>query len=547
MTELKLTFDPMTIEHLGFKMYSQLPNAVAELVANAYDADAATVHITIRHGESQAVEVADDGHGMSPSDVALRYLRIGRNRREEDSGSSESGRRRVAGRKGLGKLALFGIGNRITLRTKREGETAWTVMTMDWEELKASAGGEYFPRASQEPGDIDVHGTVIVVEDLQRKTPIIAHDLARSLARLFNYVDALFSVDVTIEGEPTVVVDRALRYESIEIESQWRVPEDLTGAAMAQGTETGIDGMVFASVKPLPQEMRGVSLYVNGRLANEPEYFGVPESSFAFSYITGYIEADYLDDLNQDVIATDRRSISWELPQVAPLRDNLAALLREVARERRGTRRRAKTERLRSELGVEPNEWAASIEGPEGRSVKDVLEVLTSPESEIADDDRSALVVGLSEIAPEYADMHWRHLHQSVREAAEALYRDRHYFHAVLEAAKRYLADVRALMPGAPDKEFDLLQKAFSAGGLDVFSKWADSGFSELTASNIRECQKSLSIGIHQGFRNPLAHEEASRLEGEGVFTYQDCLDALSVISHLRRRIDNIQTPAAQG
>ncbi|HEY5528222.1 MAG TPA: TIGR02391 family protein [Thermoleophilia bacterium] len=545
MTELKLTFDPMTIEHLGFKMYSQLPNAVAELVANAYDADATTVHITIRHGEMQAVEVVDDGHGMSPSDVALRYLRIGRNRREEDSGASESGRRRVAGKKGLGKLALFGIGNRITLRTKREGETAWTVMTMDWEELRASAGGEYFPRANQEPGEPGEHGTAIVVEDLQRKTPIVPQDLARSLSRLFNYIDAEFSLDVALEGGLTFAVDRDLRYDSIEVESRWRVPDDLPGAT-EKALANGISGVILASVKPLPQEMRGVSLYVNGRLANEPEYFGVPESSFAFSYITGYVEADYLDDLDQDVIATDRRSISWELPQVAPLRDYLAALLREVARERRGTRRKAKTERLRSELGVEPDEWAASIEGPEGRSVKDVLDVLTSPESEIADDDRSALVVGLSEIAPEYADMHWRHLHQSVREAAEALYRDRHYFHAVLEAAKRYLADVRALMPGAPDKEYDLLQKAFSAGGLDVFSKWANSGFSDLTASNIRECQKSLSIGIHQGFRNPLAHEEASRLEGEGVFTYQDCLDALSVISHLRRRIDNIQAPAAQ-
>ena len=37
---LRMSFDPQTIEHLGVKMYSQIPNAVAELIANSYDADA---------------------------------------------------------------------------------------------------------------------------------------------------------------------------------------------------------------------------------------------------------------------------------------------------------------------------------------------------------------------------------------------------------------------------------------------------------------------------------------------------------------------------
>ena len=45
--ELKLSFDPRTIEHLGFKMYSRLPNAVAELIANSYDADATRVDVAV--------------------------------------------------------------------------------------------------------------------------------------------------------------------------------------------------------------------------------------------------------------------------------------------------------------------------------------------------------------------------------------------------------------------------------------------------------------------------------------------------------------------
>ena len=40
MEELVLKFEPKTIEHLGVKMYSTLPPALAELISNAYDADA---------------------------------------------------------------------------------------------------------------------------------------------------------------------------------------------------------------------------------------------------------------------------------------------------------------------------------------------------------------------------------------------------------------------------------------------------------------------------------------------------------------------------
>lgn len=41
---LVLKFEPSTIEHLGVKMYSHIPPALAELVANSYDACAKNVH-----------------------------------------------------------------------------------------------------------------------------------------------------------------------------------------------------------------------------------------------------------------------------------------------------------------------------------------------------------------------------------------------------------------------------------------------------------------------------------------------------------------------
>lgn len=545
MVDMKLSFDPMTIEHLGFKMYSHLPNAVAELVANAYDADATDVRVVLHDDGEQSVEVIDDGHGMSDQDLAEKYLRIGRNRRVEDGGTSESGRRRVAGRKGLGKLALFGIGDRVEVRTKRAYTGAWTRVSMDWQALRASSGGEYRPQTGQDPEEESAHGTTIRVEALRRRTAVDARSLARSLARLFHHVDKDFRLTVVGVSGDEFEVTRELRYDAVQVETRWQVPDDIS-AGQDFARSHGIRGEVVATVKPLSAEMRGITLYVHGRLAHEPEYFGIPESSYAFSYITGYVEVDYVDDLDEDIIATDRRSLSWESAEGHELREYLEGMLRQVAALRRDTRSTAKKERLERDLGIDSDKWVATIRGPEAASVRDVLEVLVSPESEIGDDDRENLVVGLSELAPEYADMHWRHLHPRIAEVAGGFYKNGQYMAAVLEAAKRYIADVRTAAPGtATMKEHDVLTSALRDDGtiLNVFAKWENAGFSPETAKNIRAAQRELSLGVQGGFRNPLAHEEMVRLDAERVFTFQDCLDALSIISHLRRRLDDV-TPS---
>ena len=75
--KLSMSFDPHTIEHLGIKMYSRLPNAMAELIANAYDADARNVHINIvENGSERSISVEDDGIGMTFDEINEKFLRI---------------------------------------------------------------------------------------------------------------------------------------------------------------------------------------------------------------------------------------------------------------------------------------------------------------------------------------------------------------------------------------------------------------------------------------------------------------------------------------
>jgi signal transduction histidine kinase len=93
MTEnkLRMTFDPATIEHLGIQMYSTLPPVMAELIANAHDADAPVVEICLKDdGPTKEIIVSDKGTGMSFKEINDKFLRIGRNRRSAEGWKGKS-------------------------------------------------------------------------------------------------------------------------------------------------------------------------------------------------------------------------------------------------------------------------------------------------------------------------------------------------------------------------------------------------------------------------------------------------------------------------
>lgn len=81
----RMDFDIYTIKHLGLQMYSTLPPVIGELVANAWDANAKRVEITIPEGpideHTSEITIVDDGIGMSDGDIRRKYLIIGRRRR----------------------------------------------------------------------------------------------------------------------------------------------------------------------------------------------------------------------------------------------------------------------------------------------------------------------------------------------------------------------------------------------------------------------------------------------------------------------------------
>jgi HSP90 family molecular chaperone len=97
--------DSALLSEIGEKLVTTPHVALAELVKNAYDADATEVFVTIgQNGSEPNVEVRDNGHGMTRPDVHRYWMRIGTTNKDEDQFSPGYGRRRT-GAKGIGRFA----------------------------------------------------------------------------------------------------------------------------------------------------------------------------------------------------------------------------------------------------------------------------------------------------------------------------------------------------------------------------------------------------------------------------------------------------------
>jgi hypothetical protein len=223
--KLKMSFDPHTIEHLGVKMYSNIPNAIAELIANAYDAEAENVFIKlVDENGNKSIQIIDDGVGMDFDEINSKFLRIGRKRRVEDGNAlSPNGKRKVTGKKGLGKLAFFGIGDTIDIDSKKDG--GQISFTLDWNELLSTADNhDYEPTFYKTTCDNDEHGTSITLKNLKRKSDFDKEGLAISLSKLFNLFDKNFNVLLYLNDDEPIKIDDKLKYSNLDVQFSWNFP-----------------------------------------------------------------------------------------------------------------------------------------------------------------------------------------------------------------------------------------------------------------------------------------------------------------------------------
>ena len=270
---LTLSFSPSTIDALGIKMYSRLPYALAEIVANSYDANAKNVFIKLYDIDpmNKYIVVADDGIGMSYDEIDNKFLVIGRHRRETGE-SREINGRKITGKKGLGKLALFGIGKVIDIETTSAGEETATKFCLDWDAIINTHNGTYNPETSFiHKIDPQVSGTKITLKKLTRETNFNLEDTAISLSKMFNILGNEFKVHISKNDGNEIVLTKELKYQNIEAQKEWDFVTDiLPNIDDDYEFKNLLVGKIIATPKPMPADLRGITLYANGRLINTP-------------------------------------------------------------------------------------------------------------------------------------------------------------------------------------------------------------------------------------------------------------------------------------
>ncbi|MBO9712463.1 ATP-binding protein [Sphingomonas sp.] len=368
--KLFLKFHGRILDSLGIQMYQSPVAAVAELIANAWDADAKSVAVTLpdRLDGSPELLVVDTGRGMTFAECQDFYLNVGRNRRVE-AGAVSAGGRPVLGRKGIGKFAGFGIADVMRVETISGESGEKTVFELDIRKLRSDAYVDVTPEPvtviehlDADAARIPHQGTTIKLTELKLQTVRNPEPFAKSMSRRFLLASQADDFIVTVNGlslpedvEPfSVQFDFPRDYQAGERPAGMNLDGDWGVEELSEGRK--IRWRVRFSTTPIEsEEFRGVSVFCGVKIAQNPFFFNLSGGlggQHGQQYLTGKVVADYLDQLGGDVITTERQRINWEEPVALELQEWGQVRLKELLVLWKERRAQEKVNRL--DARVEP-------------------------------------------------------------------------------------------------------------------------------------------------------------------------------------------------
>ena len=342
---LKVRFAGRLIDLLGHQMYGGAVPAVAELVANSWDADATKVEISIPediHEENAEIIVKDYGLGMTFDELNEYYLHIGYERRIR--GETTPSGRKIMGRKGIGKLAGFGIAEDIVLKSVKDGHLVeFTLNYTRLRNLDTSQNWEFKPDRDELTSE--ANGVTVTFKKLKLGRNINADNFRISMARRFAI--GADKMEISVNDVPITKEDVILEYRYPEAEGQW-VDEDIPGFGLISYWVGFTTGTIQDS------ELRGFSIFARDRIAQFTPFFfnlsGGIDGQVALEYLTGQIKANTLDD-DIDYIATDRQTVNWQFDKAPYFEKWGQEKIKQLCAEWKRKHRQRNIDRFQHRLG----------------------------------------------------------------------------------------------------------------------------------------------------------------------------------------------------
>ena len=329
--QLRLRFLGSLIEQLGAQLYPGTTATIAELISNAWDADAKNVWIEIpldrAWGRGDQIVVTDDGSGMSYQDAETRYLMVGRKRRVELNLDLSDRGRPLHGRKGIGKLAAFGTAKVLECLTI-DDHGQLTSFRLDYDRIRDLDPAEDY-EVEPARGDEMLHdadgnplsrGTRITLSVLRPRRAINEDQFRRSLARRF-----------ALDANEMRVFVNGTDIGRFDYDLEFRFPRDGqlfdsdTVSVSAHGwADMELDGRpvrwwIGFTEKPLREkQLQGVSVLARGKMVQRPFFFqrtAGAEGQLGQEYLVGEVQADWLDeghDIETDFIQANRDQLQLE-------------------------------------------------------------------------------------------------------------------------------------------------------------------------------------------------------------------------------------------
>lgn len=371
----KMKISLNVIEHLGINLYSNLPAVLSEIVANSWDADATEVRMNIKG--INRIEIIDNGIGMNEKDINDKFLLVGYKKRDDGFAETSSGRK-VMGRKGIGKLSLFSIANKITIISKKANEeiNAFVMNVDDIREVaKKEQTYEPTPLSNNElPKQIDHSGTIIILEELKRER-IQKYNIKINLARRFSIIGSQNNFKVFVDDEEIALEDRnyfkKLDYiwyfgensEKFVNLCNANIKSKKLNASFGNYSIAGWIGNARESglLQERDNNLNKIAILVRGKLAQEDILSDFRIGGLYTKFLIGEINADFLDtDDDKDIATSNRQRIIEDDSRYVDLKNFLKKQLQIISTQRKDFKEQEGREEA---LQYEPiKEWYDSLD-----------------------------------------------------------------------------------------------------------------------------------------------------------------------------------------